>query len=145
LILDRQTVRRLGGSRRSVVKTSRTRVRIVVMLGIIVTCFFICMLPFRVIILIVIFTQNPYETFGPNLFFFLINISRTLGYINCIVNPILYNMMSSKFRSGFIRFFQPASHLARHGTIITSSTTASSRQRNGRGTDSRNHSEVLTT
>ena len=38
-------------------------------------------------------------------YFNLLYFSRLMFYINSAINPILYNIMSSKFRDGFKRVF----------------------------------------
>lgn len=47
---------------------------------------------------------------------------RVMVYLNSAVNPILYNLMSSKFRNGFLRLFG-LKGFARQGTFTSSSTT----------------------
>ena len=36
---------------------------------------------------------------------FYILFSKTLIFINCAINPILYNVMSARFRNAFKKFF----------------------------------------
>lgn len=82
----------------------RARKQVVLMLGTVVMSFFICLLPFRVLTISVIFTST--ETFsklGFENYLIVVFVCRMMLYLNSAINPILYNLMSSKFRDGFMR------------------------------------------
>ena len=82
----------------------RARKQVVLMLGTVVMSFFICLLPFRVLTISVIFTST--ETFskmGFENYLIVLFFCRMMLYLNSAINPILYNLMSSKFRDGFMR------------------------------------------
>lgn len=96
------------------------------MLGAVVVSFFICLLPFR--LLTIIDDWGLQES--PEYYYVLVNFCRIMVYLNSAVNPILYNLMSSKFRNGFLRLFG-LKKFARQGTVTSSSvahtnTTSSS-------------------
>jgi len=71
----------------------------------VVVFFFTCMLPFRALVVYVVVV--PHEEVGAALgnegYFPLLYFCRIMFYVNSAVNPILYNLMSSKFRSGFLK------------------------------------------
>ena len=107
----------------------RGRRQVVLMLGTVVFTFFLCLLPFRVITLVVLVTDygtllaKHTETYYTILYF-----TRIMTYVNSALNPILYNIMSSKFRNGFLRLCgrrrkQYIFH--RNGTFLTLTTTTS--------------------
>lgn len=80
----------------------KARKQVVLMLGAVVLSFFICLLPFRIFTLwIIIATEESVEGFGLENFYNCLYFSRIMLYLNSAVNPILYNLMSSKFRKGF--------------------------------------------
>lgn len=91
--------------------------QVVAMLGAVVLSFFVCLLPFRLLTLISI----EEEDLSPELFSFLVNFCRVMVYLNSAVNPILYNLLSSKFRQGFLRLFG-FKKFTRQDTFSTSST-----------------------
>lgn len=87
------------------------------MLGAVVVSFFVCLLPFRLLTLI----EDP-EGISAEIYYMLVNFCRIMVYLNSAVNPILYNLMSSKFRNGFLRLFG-LKGFARQGTMTSSSMT----------------------
>lgn len=72
----------------------------------VVVAFFICWAPFHVQRLIAIYgtdtdqvtSKNKWMTFLYNVFTYL---SGVLYYVSTTINPILYNIMSNKFREAF--------------------------------------------
>ena len=90
--------------------------QVVAMLGAVVLSFFVCLLPFRLLTLISI-----EEDLSSEWLYFLVNFCRVMVYLNSAVNPILYNLLSSKFRQGFLRLFG-LKKFTRQGTFSTSST-----------------------
>ncbi|KAF9809608.1 hypothetical protein SFRURICE_007563 [Spodoptera frugiperda] len=70
----------------------RYRKQVILMLGTVVLSFFLCLLPFKALTLwIIVF---PPETI------------MVMLYLNSAINPILYNLMSSKFREGFVKLLR---------------------------------------
>lgn len=83
---------------------SRARRQVVYMLLIIVISFFVCLSPYRLLIFyIVIAPAEEIATIDYDTFFGLLNFCRIMFYLNSAGNPILYNLMSSKFRRGFLK------------------------------------------
>ncbi|XP_030374283.1 growth hormone secretagogue receptor type 1 [Scaptodrosophila lebanonensis] len=80
------------------------RKQVIFMLVAVVSSFFVCLLPFRAFTLWVI-TANAEDVqhLGIAGYYNLLYFSRFMLYLNSAMNPILYNLMSSKFRSGFWR------------------------------------------
>lgn len=99
------------------------------MLGTVVFTFFICLLPYRALTLWVIiadsYNLSIVNLFGYETFYQVLSFCRFMLYLNSAINPILYNLMSSKFRDGFRRLCGIRNgcgvHLGRRGTITTTS------------------------
>lgn len=120
---------------------ARARKQVILMLGTVVLCFFLCLMPFRILTLWIIVTPTEYvEDMNPEKYFNILYFSRIMLYINSAINPILYNLMSSKFRIGFCKMcicYRNSSsvnqnrraHRKRAGTLTTGSTTSSSLSR----------------
>ncbi|XP_050533815.1 thyrotropin-releasing hormone receptor-like isoform X1 [Daktulosphaira vitifoliae] len=123
----------------------RYRRQVVLMLGTVVASFFLCQLPFRALILWIVLAPpdyNLFEVFGGMYNYYMVLLfCRMMLYINSAFNPILYNLMSSKFRDGFRRLCgirrRPWNHrhLGRKGTVTTTSahtgTTGTSSSQRG--------------
>ncbi|XP_026843538.1 growth hormone secretagogue receptor type 1 isoform X1 [Drosophila persimilis] len=96
------------------------RKQVIFMLVAVVSSFFVCLLPFRAFTLWVIMASGEdVERLGIAGYYNLLYFSRFMLYLNSAMNPILYNLMSSKFRSGFWRLLltclgQRPSHHHRH-------------------------------
>ncbi|XP_063703967.1 thyrotropin-releasing hormone receptor-like [Culicoides brevitarsis] len=119
------------GHRNNVLKY---RKQVIFMLGAVVLSFFLCLLPFRALTLwiIVVPPQTILEV-GLEGYYNLLYFSRIMHYLNSAMNPILYNLMSSKFREGFLRLLGCKSMVrhkltasTRKGTFHTTSTNLSS-------------------
>ncbi|XP_008548422.1 pyrokinin-1 receptor [Microplitis demolitor] len=86
--------------------TGKSSRRVLKMLVAVVVAFFICWAPFHVQRLIAIYgtdtdqvtSKNKWMTFLYNVFTYL---SGVLYYVSTTINPILYNIMSNKFREAF--------------------------------------------
>uniref|UniRef100_A0A182P810 Thyrotropin-releasing hormone receptor n=1 Tax=Anopheles epiroticus TaxID=199890 RepID=A0A182P810_9DIPT len=112
----------------------KARKQVVLMLGAVVLAFFTCLLPFRVLTLwIILVPEETFQQLAPERYYNLLYFSRIMLYLNSAVNPILYNLMSSKFRKGFLRLCS-CSHWAggghgrrkgrnRSATFTTTTTT----------------------
>jgi hypothetical protein len=82
----------------------RARRQVVLMLGTVVLSFFICLMPFRVFTLwIIVVPHEKIISLGVEGYYNLLFFCRIMVYLNSALNPILYNLMSSKFRVGFTR------------------------------------------
>jgi hypothetical protein len=83
---------------------ARARKQVILMLGTVVLCFFLCLMPYRVLTLWIIIAPSelPAEI-SPEKWYNILYFSRVMLYINSAINPILYNLMSSKFRIGFCK------------------------------------------
>ncbi|XP_051163572.1 growth hormone secretagogue receptor type 1 isoform X1 [Leptopilina boulardi] len=80
------------------------RRQVILMLGTVVLCFFICLLPFRALTFWIIVTPPEIiVTLDFDDYYCLIYFCRVMLYLNSAINPILYNLMSTKFREGFLR------------------------------------------
>ncbi|KAL5282401.1 hypothetical protein ACFFRR_005515 [Megaselia abdita] len=85
----------------------KARRQVVLMLGAVVLSFFICLLPFRAFTLWIIFSsQDSVLSLGIEKYYGILYFSRIMVYLNSAVNPILYNLMSSKFRKGFFKILK---------------------------------------
>ncbi|XP_030562869.1 growth hormone secretagogue receptor type 1 isoform X2 [Drosophila novamexicana] len=82
----------------------KARKQVVLMLGAVVLSFFVCLLPFRVLTLwIILSTEQTLHDMGLVRYYSLLYFCRIMLYLNSAMNPILYNLMSTKFRKGFAR------------------------------------------
>ncbi|XP_035674328.1 neuromedin-U receptor 2-like [Branchiostoma floridae] len=90
------------GQRAAMVNRIRSRKQVTYMLLAVAVLFFICLLPYRVTMLGLIYdVQKMLQLMGRKSVLILIMICRIMVYINSTVNPILYNINSTKFRSAF--------------------------------------------
>ncbi|KAF5303147.1 hypothetical protein FQR65_LT08310 [Abscondita terminalis] len=109
----------------------RARRQVILMLGTVVLSFFLCLIPFRVFTLwIIIVPDENIQRLGAEKYYNILYFCRIMVYLNSAINPILYNLMSSKFRTGFIgcskkrrKFYFRRS---RNGTISTTATSCRS-------------------
>lgn len=105
----------------------RYRRQVVMMLGTVVVSFFLCLLPFRALTLwIIIEPPEVVSSIGIEKYYNLLYFCRIMLYLNSAVNPILYNLMSSKFRDGFRKLLgfkaKRKDQLNRKGTLTTTTT-----------------------
>ncbi|KAG7189634.1 hypothetical protein KM043_017314 [Ampulex compressa] len=83
---------------------ARARRQVVLMLLTVVVSFFVCLSPYRILIFYIVLAPAEHiASIDHDTFFGLLNFSRIMFYLNSAVNPILYNLMSSRFRKGFLR------------------------------------------
>lgn len=110
----------------------KARKQVVLMLGAVVLSFFLCLLPFRVLTLwIIIGSHEAFMNIGIEAYYNILYFCRIMLYINSAINPILYNIMSSKFRKGFLKlcfWWQPfnSNLKVRPRTATFNTTTTSS-------------------
>lgn len=82
----------------------RARKQVILMLGTVVLCFFLCLMPYRALTLWIIMTPaDHYDDMSAEKWYNILYFARVMLYINSAINPILYNLMSSKFRIGFCK------------------------------------------
>lgn len=120
------------GHRNNVLKY---RKQVIFMLGAVVLSFFVCLLPFRALTLwIIIASDETIMALGIEGYYNILYFCRIMLYLNSAMNPILYNLMSSKFRDGFLRLLGIRSIRGklisggRKNTFHTTSTNLSSSQ-----------------
>lgn len=127
----------------------RARRQVILMLGTVVLSFFLCLIPFRVFtIWIIIVPDETVKKLGIEKYYNILYFCRIMVYLNSAINPILYNLMSSKFRSGFLNCSGEKFHFrrTRNGTFSTTiNSYRSSTFRNSSLRPSRNHSLVVKT
>lgn len=83
---------------------TRAKRQVVFMLLAVVVSFFVCLSPYRLLIFYIVVTPaERIAAVDSDTFFGLLNFSRIMFYLNSAGNPILYNLMSSKFRKGFLK------------------------------------------
>ncbi|XP_058810665.1 kappa-type opioid receptor-like, partial [Phymastichus coffea] len=79
--------------------SQRDHKRIIRMLCIIILIFFICVLPFRAMMLWIIFSPlSEIIRFSIDGYYSLLYFSRIMCYLNSALNPIIYTFMSTSFR-----------------------------------------------
>lgn len=84
----------------------KARRQVVLMLGAVVVSFFLCLMPFRILTLcIIIVPDDIFRNFGVESYYNVLFFCRIMLYLNSAINPILYNLMSSKFRKGFQKLY----------------------------------------
>lgn len=82
----------------------KIRRQVVLMLASVCVTFFICLLPFRLMTLwIILSSAEDILNLGMETYYVLLFVCRILLYVNSSANPILYNLISSKFRAAFCR------------------------------------------
>jgi hypothetical protein len=82
----------------------KTRRQVVYMLISIKVLFFVCMLPFRVFSIFLIYTPTKrLEDLGLEGYLNILCFCRIMFYMNSAGNPIMYNVLSTKFREAFKR------------------------------------------
>lgn len=81
----------------------RSRRQVVLMLAAVIICFFICLLPFRLFTLWTLLV--PYEEIqklSMEGYYSVLYFCRILLYVNSMLNPLLYAVVSSKFRAALV-------------------------------------------
>ncbi|XP_074640170.1 growth hormone secretagogue receptor type 1-like [Tubulanus polymorphus] len=84
------------------VSALHSRRQIVIMLISITVIFFVCLLPFRVLSLYLIYnSMEAFKKLGIPTVIAIVYFCRLMIYINSAINPIVYNVISTKFRKAF--------------------------------------------
>ncbi|XP_043283833.1 neuropeptides capa receptor-like [Venturia canescens] len=127
---------RIDGTVHGETRPSQSRKAIVRMLSAVVITFFICWAPFHVQRLLWVYTQP--RTFA-KINEWLYPLAGSLYYFSTTINPILYNVMSAKYRKAFkqtLRCSPPSNHhfhrdvdvaSTRQGTFCRCRSSSSSR------------------
>ncbi|XP_043525150.1 growth hormone secretagogue receptor type 1 isoform X3 [Frieseomelitta varia] len=93
---------------------ARAKKHAITMLLSVVVSFFLCLSPYRILILyIVIAPVEQITAIDRDTFFAYLNFSRIMFYLHSAIDPILYNLMSSKFRRGFWDLCRMKNHSGR--------------------------------
>jgi hypothetical protein len=80
----------------------RARKQVVAMLITVVVAFFLCLLPFRLFTMWIILAPSQILVdIDMDTYHRVLYSCRIMLYLNSAINPMLYNLMSSKFRQGF--------------------------------------------
>ncbi|XP_026322851.1 QRFP-like peptide receptor isoform X1 [Hyposmocoma kahamanoa] len=119
----------------------RYRKQVILMLGTVVLSFFVCLLPFKALTLwIIVFPPETIMSLGIDGYYILLYFCRVMLYLNSAINPILYNLMSSKFREGFVKLLRInklikcsrafRENMQRRDTFNTTTSTAFSSSQN---------------
>ncbi|GAB0092881.1 hypothetical protein DMENIID0001_079300 [Sergentomyia squamirostris] len=78
------------------------RKQVILMLSAVIFSFFVCLSPFRALTLwIIVVPPETIMSLGFEAYYNLLYFCRIMLYLNSAINPVLYNLMSSKFRQGF--------------------------------------------
>ena len=78
------------------------RKQIVAMLVAVISLFFMCLLPVRVVSLWLVYTDSQtIQALGLEAYLSLLSFARIMFYLNSATNPIVYNVISIKFRRAF--------------------------------------------
>ncbi|CAD5205699.1 unnamed protein product [Bursaphelenchus okinawaensis] len=102
---------------------SRMQVQVIKMLAVVVIIFAVCWLPYRAMVMYNSFVDEE-KVFTKAWYLFF---AKTLIFFNCAINPILYNVMSARFRNAFKRCFCGASDKSKPTKKFNSETKYTSR------------------
>ncbi len=110
--------------RAEVPQTTISRKKVIHMLMIVIVVFFICLLPIRIVTLWFVYSSvESKEDLGLEGWLNLITFARIMLYANSAINPVIYNIVSTKFREAFMRTlrFRPSIMEMRRMSIVESS------------------------
>ena len=102
----------------------QARRQVVLMLFMVVVFFFVCLLPMQTVRLYLLWAKKKQiYSLGLEGYLNLLYFARVMLYVNSAINPICYNLVSTKFRGAFRKVFgcgSPRRHsLYRHNTFTT--------------------------
>ena len=102
IVLQLQRLTKTSSLRGSAGSSStRMKKQVVRMLIVTITVYIICITPFRLLNLFDIYKHN----LPPDITWILVNTARIMMYTNSAVNPIIYNIMSDRYRHAFRETF----------------------------------------
>ncbi len=111
-----------NGKPSSIIKSRR---QVVHMLISIIVVFFVCLLPMRALTLWFVYgSVEQKQNMGLELHLNLLNFSRIFFYCNSVINPILYNIVSSRFREAFKRAISRKYRQSRRASMSTGYSAA---------------------
>ncbi|NXO70765.1 TRFR protein, partial [Phainopepla nitens] len=90
-----------------------SRKQVTKMLAVVVALFAVLWLPYRTLVVVNSFVDPPYL----NTWFLL--FCRLCIYLNSAINPIIYNLMSQKFRAAFRKLYKCQERRAEHPALPT--------------------------
>lgn len=80
-----------------------SRRQVVAMLAFVVACFFLLFFPYRLFtIWLILSTEDQVRSLGMETYYNITYFSRILIYLHSAINPIAYNLISTKFRRAFM-------------------------------------------
>ncbi|KAK6186498.1 hypothetical protein SNE40_008527 [Patella caerulea] len=82
-------------------QSSDSHKQLVCMLVGIIILFFVCLLPFRILVLLTIYSPHALNDLDLEHYLNVMNAIRLLVYMNSAGNPLIYNIVSVKFRTAF--------------------------------------------
>lgn len=111
------------------------------MLAVVVVLFALLWMPYRTLVLINSFVPAPYLDAWFLLF------CRTCVYANSAINPLIYNLMSQKFRSAFRRLYhcRRTEGLMRTLSVVQPGVGAAAEPRSNRGATARLRGQIQST
>lgn len=102
LMKDNTDVLQVNAQQRQEQQKRQQRQQVIVMLLSVIVMFFVCVLPFRVFSLWLIYASDSDKTrMGLEMYLNVLSFTRVMFYLNSACNPVLYNMFSTKFRKAF--------------------------------------------
>ena len=142
----RQTKQNKNSTNPRTALSMKLRKQVVLMLIIVTAIFFLCLTPFKIVSLWVVFVPvQKLNDFGLENYLNLLWFARIMYYLNSSTNPVVYNLVSTRFRNYFRRAV-PCSALSggRHITALWTQTTpinGQSRKYNQRASGSSSYYE----
>nr|XP_054765519.1 growth hormone secretagogue receptor type 1-like [Lytechinus pictus] len=107
--------------------TRRSHQRVILMLANVVVVFFVCWMPYRVLNLWGIYsTPEEHNRLTSQQILAIVTVCRILVYMNSAINPILYNIISTKFRAAFKSVLPCASLRGRRRSMSSRSLSSTS-------------------
>lgn len=98
--MESQTNHNIGSSNSRRASTSvNSKLQVIKMLALVAFIFAVCWLPYRAMVMYNSFASAiNWDLWDSD---WLIYMSKTMIFFNCAINPVLYNLMSSRFRKAF--------------------------------------------
>ena len=81
----------------------RARRQGAIMIFAVIVLFFVCLLPMQVVRLLLVINPQKVLALGFEGYLHIIYFVRVMFYLNSMVNPLCYNILSSRFRLAFLR------------------------------------------